>query len=71
MDPHLAAVGWLFAAEPTDRALAGWRPRVWLDLGTAVPAKEWVPVSKYSPCHWGMDWLATSRQLGQTSSSTA
>lgn len=53
---HSAAVGWLFGTEPTDRALAGWRPRVWLDLGTAVPAKEWAPVLKYAPCRWGIAW---------------
>jgi len=56
MDPHLAAAGWLFAVEPTDRALAGWRPRVWLDLGTAVPAKEWQDVLRYAPCRYGIAW---------------
>jgi hypothetical protein len=32
-DPHLTAVTLLWGAEPTDRALAGWRPPVWLGLG--------------------------------------
>jgi len=66
MDEHSAAVGWLFGTEPTDRALAGWRPRVWLDLGTAVPAKEWQPVLRYAPCRYGLDWResVTSRQPG-------
>lgn len=32
-DPHLTAVVLLWGAEPTNRALAGWRPPVWLGLG--------------------------------------
>jgi len=32
-DPHLTAVALLWGAEPTDRALAGWRPPAWLGLG--------------------------------------
>ncbi len=64
MDEHAAAVGWLFGTTPTDRALAGWHPRVWLDLGTAVPAKEWASVLKYVPCKYGIAWLEARHASG-------
>lgn len=58
MSPYLDAVGWLFAVEPSDRALRGWRPRVWIALGNGVmPAKEMRDVLKYAPSRWGLDWL--------------
>ena len=57
MDEHAAAVGWLFGTEPTDRALAGWQPRVWIAFGNCVaPAKEWSDVLRYVPCKYGIAW---------------
>jgi hypothetical protein len=41
MTGHEAAVGIIFGTEPTDRALKGWQPPVWLELGTnAILRKE-------------------------------
>lgn len=63
MDEHAAAVGWLFGTTPTDRALAGWRPRVWIALGNGVmPAKEWAPVLRYAPCRYGIAWREDTEQ---------
>jgi hypothetical protein len=58
MDPNLAAVGWLWGTEPTDRALAGWQPRTWLALGggMVMPHKEMRDVLRYAPCRYGMAW---------------
>ena len=56
-DEHSAAVAWMFGTEPTDRALRGWQPRVWIALGNGVmPAKEWQPVLRYAPCRYGIAW---------------
>lgn len=66
MDPHLTAAGWLMAAEPTDRALAGWHNRVWIALGTnAMFAKPYQPVARWLPCGWTMRWFAETGPEGE------
>jgi hypothetical protein len=58
MDPNLAAVGWLWGTEPTDRALAGWHPPVWLALGSnAIFRKEWAELSRWAPCGYSWQWF--------------
>lgn len=65
-DEHAAAVGWLFGTTPTDRALTGWCPRIWVALGDGMvmPAKEWAPVLKYAPCKYGLRWREAA--VGET-----
>jgi hypothetical protein len=59
MNPDQVAVAMLFAVEPTDRALAGWRHPVWLALGTnAVLRKEFSGMPL--PCGWAMRWYGDS-----------
>ena len=54
-DEYATAVALLFGAEPTDRALQGWRPRVWIALGNGVmPAKEWRDILRYVPSKYGI-----------------
>jgi len=57
MPGSTAAVALLWSTEPTDRALAGWRPPVWLALGDrGVYRKEWAPLARWAPCKWTMAW---------------
>lgn len=57
MPPSAAAAGLLFGVEPTDRALAGWQPPVWLELGgNAVYRKEWAELGRWAPCRWTIRW---------------
>ena len=65
MPEHIAAAAWLFGTEPTDRALAGWRPRVWLDLGTGVYAKEWAGLARSAPCRYSRAWFEETRPEGE------
>jgi len=61
-DPHLTAFALLWGTEPTDRALAGWRPPVWLGLGDrAIYRKEWQPMSRWAPCRWTMQRYEETR----------
>jgi hypothetical protein len=77
MDEHSTVVALLFSTEPTDRALAGWRPTVWLALGDrAVYRLEWKPVSRWAPYCWTMRWdqetpPRSAQQAGQTATSSA
>lgn len=57
MDEHMTAVALLWSVEPTDRALAGWRPRVWIALDTAIFAKEWQELAQRAPSRWAMRWF--------------
>jgi hypothetical protein len=56
MPENVAAVAWLFGTEPTDRALTGWRPRVWVDLGNGQYHKEWWELARRAPCRYSMAW---------------
>lgn len=56
MPDQVAALAWLFGTEPTDRALAGWQPRVWLDLGNGQYAKEWRDLARWAPCGYSWQW---------------
>ena len=58
MDPHLTAAALLMAAEPSDRALAGWHDRIWIALGThAMLAKPHQPMARWLPCGWSWRWF--------------
>jgi hypothetical protein len=67
MDGHTSAVAWLFGTEPSDRALTGWRPRVWIALGrNAMMAKEWAGLARFAPVRYGWAWhsAVTVRETG-------
>jgi hypothetical protein len=62
------AAGWLWAAEPTDRALAGWHPPVYLAPGDRAMLRA--PFDRmYLPCGWTMRWYAevAEAEAGATS----
>ena len=65
-DEHSAAVALLFGTEPTDRALAGRCPRVWIALGgdMVMPAKEWAAALKHVPSKYGIEWRRQWRAPG-------
>jgi hypothetical protein len=55
MTPAETGTALLAAAEPTDRALRGWQPPVWLALGTnAVYRKPFEAM--HLPCGWSWKW---------------
>ena len=56
MPEHTAAAAWLFGSVPTDRALSGWCPPVWIDLGNGQFRKEWRELSRWAPCRWSIAW---------------
>jgi hypothetical protein len=59
MGGNTTAAAWLFGTEPTDRALAGWRPRVWIALGrNAMFAKEWAELARFAPVRHGWAWFS-------------
>jgi hypothetical protein len=58
MDEHTTAVALLWATEPSDRALRGWRPPVWLLLGgNAIYRKEWSELARWAPVGYSWAWF--------------
>jgi hypothetical protein len=58
MDGHTIAAAWLFGTESTDRALHGWRPRVYIALGgNAMFAKEWAGLARWAPVRYAWAWF--------------
>jgi hypothetical protein len=55
MTPAQAGAALLTATTPSDRALTGWRPPVWLALGTNAILRE--PFASMGlPCGYAIDW---------------
>jgi len=61
--PDQTAAALLLAAEPADRALAGWQHPVWTDYGAGamlIPGLSWLQI----PSGWALRWREAGKRHG-------